>query len=87
MVEDLISTGGSSYEAIIAAREAGLKVDHCVAIFSYELQKSIDTFKDCKLTTLSNLSELLKEAVSSEYISEDEKNIVEKWQKDPEGWL
>ncbi len=88
VIEDLISTGGSSVAAVEAAREAGGIVTDCLAIFTYEMQKAKDRFKqaDCNVITLSNFSTLIRIAGENNYISTDSvKNVLE-WSKDPAGW-
>ncbi|MBM4165688.1 MAG: orotate phosphoribosyltransferase [Ignavibacteria bacterium] len=88
VVEDLISTGGSSINAINAVRNAGGIVEHCIAIFSYGLPKAKANFANanCKLHTLTNFSSLIETAVTMKYISETEKEIILKWRENPESW-
>ena len=73
VVEDLISTGGSSLEVVDALREAGCEVLGLVAIFTYGLKDSIKNFadKDCHFVTLSNYDALLPVAVEHNYIKEE----------------
>jgi orotate phosphoribosyltransferase len=61
VVEDLVSTGGSSLNAVEALREVGANVKGMVAIFSYGLESAIENFDkaDCELTTLTNFESLL----------------------------
>ena len=88
VVEDLISTGGSSLSAVKALREAGCEVLGMVAIFSYEFQKATDSFKadKCTLNTLSNYSVLIDTAVKSNYIGQAEVETLKKWRVDPANW-
>jgi orotate phosphoribosyltransferase len=88
VVEDLISTGGSSIQAVHALREAGAEVLVVFAIFSYGFQKAIDNFDSahCPFISLSNYEALLVEAESSSYISESEKSTLEEWNASPETW-
>jgi len=88
VVEDLISTGGSSLGAVKALREAGCEVLGMVAIFSYEFQKATDSFKadKCTLNTLSNYSVLIDTAVKSNYIGQAEVETLKKWRIDPANW-
>lgn len=76
VIEDLLSTGGSSLEAVEALEEAGAKVLGVAAIFKYGLKKLDENFKGIKYFTLTNLDELLEVAAEKKYISEDEINIV-----------
>ena len=88
VVEDLISTGGSSLGAVKALREAGCEVLGMVAIFTYEFKKAADAFaaENCKLNTLSSYSILIGEAVKSGYIGNAEVETLKNWRVDPAGW-
>ena len=70
VVEDLISTGGSSLQAVEAAREAGCEVLGLVAIFTYSLEKAKQAFAEAGVTyyTLSNYEELVEAAIEENYI-------------------
>jgi orotate phosphoribosyltransferase len=88
VIEDLISTGGSSLNAVKALREAGCTVLGMVAIFTYEFKKAADAFaaENCRLNTLSNYSTLIQAAVASGYISESDVETLKKWRTDPASW-
>lgn len=88
VIEDLISTGKSSLNAVEALRGAGLKVKGMVAIFSYNLDKAIENFNQakCQLITLSDYDELIHQAVHNNYISEKDLKSLVKWREDPEKW-
>lgn len=88
VIEDLISTGKSSLGAVEALKEAGGVVKGMVAIFSYEFDVATENFEraNVNLTTLSNYSHLLEQAVDSKYITDDELTTLEKWRKDPGNW-
>jgi len=88
VIEDLISTGGSSLGAVRALREAGCDVLGMAAIFTYEFSKSADGFKaaGCELQTLSNYSALISTAVETGYITNDDVATLKKWRLDPAGW-
>jgi orotate phosphoribosyltransferase len=88
VIEDLISTGKSSLNAVEALRGAGLKIKGMVAIFSYNLDKAIENFKKakCQLITLSDYNELISQAVQNNYISEKDLKSLVKWRDDPEMW-
>ena len=88
VVEDLISTGGSSLNAVKALRDAGCEVLGMVAIFTYEFKKASDSFAaaDCRLHTLSNYSVLVDTAVRTGYIGEAEVDTLKKWRLDPSVW-
>jgi orotate phosphoribosyltransferase len=88
VIEDLISTGGSSLSAVEAIRGAGCEVKGMVAIFSYNLKKAIQSFEDakCTLHTLADYDFLIQKAVESNYISENDMSSLIKWRENPEGW-
>jgi orotate phosphoribosyltransferase len=88
VIEDLISTGGSSLNAVNALREAGCVVMGMVAIFTYEFKKATDAFTagDCKLNTLSNYSTLIETALKTGYIGKEEIETLKNWRMDPAGW-
>jgi len=88
VVEDLISTGGSSFSAVQAVRDAGCSVAACIAIFTYGLAKAKKLFSDgkCKLFTLSDFSTLIDVAAETKYLNEGEKKTALAWNKDPENW-
>jgi len=88
VIEDLVSTGKSSLNAVEALRNAGCDVKGMVAIFSYNLQQAIDNFNEakCTLYTLSDYDELVKQAVEGNYISENNLKSLINWRKDPENW-
>jgi orotate phosphoribosyltransferase len=88
VIEDLISTGGSSLKAVEALREAGCDVKGMAAIFTYEFPKAVDSFKkaNCRLVTLSNYSALLLQAVDSKFIKESDLEHLSTWREAPELW-
>ena len=88
VIEDLISTGGSSLKAVEAIRNADCEVLGMVAIFSYQFQKAIDTFKEAnvELFTLSNYETLLEVAVSKKYVSKEDLETLQEWRKDAANW-
>ena len=88
LVEDLISTGGSSISAVQALREAGATVEHCLAIFSYGFEKAAAAFAEqkCALHVLLTFSQLLGIAKQNGYISSAEEEMLSSWSEDPFGW-
>ena len=88
VIEDLISTGKSSLNAVKALRKAKLDVLGMLAIFSYSFEISKSNFKNesVNLNTLSHYSELLKKAVEINYVSEKDLETLEKWNLSPEKW-
>lgn len=88
LIEDLISTGGSSVQAGLSLREHGATVTDCIAIFSYQIEKAMTRFAATQITlhTLSNFTALVDVAARDGYITNDQKKIVLEWQQDPAGW-
>ena len=88
VIEDLISTGNSSLNAVDALKEAGAVVKGMVAIFSYGFDVATDNFKkkNIDLVTLSNYDSLLEQALESNYISEKELITLHEWRKEPSTW-
>ncbi|GBU07091.1 orotate phosphoribosyltransferase [Bacteroidales bacterium] len=88
VIEDLISTGGSSLKAIEAIRNGGCDVIGMVAIFTYGLEIAEKRFKDAKvnLISLCNYDAVLEEAGRIGYIQEEEIKTLQDWRVDPANW-
>jgi orotate phosphoribosyltransferase len=88
VVEDLISTGKSSLNAVKALKEANVNVKGMVAIFSYGFDVAKENFETENITlhTLSNYENLLTEAASSNYISDKEIETLSLWNANPSVW-
>ncbi|MDE5912025.1 MAG: orotate phosphoribosyltransferase [Muribaculaceae bacterium] len=88
VVEDLISTGGSSLKAVAAIRAAGCEVVGMVAMFSYGFPVAQKAFKeaDVELVTLSNYNAMLDAALNTNYIREEDLETLREWRKDPSIW-
>lgn len=88
VIEDLISTGGSSVSAVNAVKEAGGKVIKCIAIFTYGMEKAKKMFEEakCDLVPLSNFDTLIEVASDRNYIRAEDKERILEWRKDPENW-
>jgi orotate phosphoribosyltransferase len=88
VVEDLISTGKSSLNAVKALKEAGANVKGLVAIFSYGFDIASKNFEKEKVTfnTLSNFHYLLEQSIDSSYISENELETLISWRNNPSEW-
>ncbi|NLJ43196.1 MAG: orotate phosphoribosyltransferase [Bacteroidales bacterium] len=88
VIEDLISTGGSSLNAVKALRDAGCVVLGMAAIFTYEFRKAFDGFAaaNCELHTLSNYSTLVEAAAESGYITAQDVETLRVWRTDPANW-
>ena len=88
VVEDLISTGGSSLKAVEAIRNNGCEVVGMVASYTYGFPVAEKAFSDAKvkLITLTNYEAVVDQAVKTGYITEDEVEILHEWRKDPAHW-
>ena len=88
VIEDLISTGGSSLKAVHALREAGAVVLGLGAIFTYGFEASVNAFEEaqCKFFTLSDYPSLIEVAQRQDYIKPEDKDILIQWYQNPEGW-
>lgn len=88
LVEDLISTGGSSLKAAQALTEAGFKVLGMVAIFTYGFDVAEKNFDEAgiRLVCLSDFNHLLREAVRKKYLDENQLVYVKSWRVDPANW-
>ena len=89
VIEDLISTGGSSLKAVEAIRNDGSEVIGMMAIFTYGFPVAEEAFKKAKveLTSLSNYEAVLEIALATNYIHESELTALQEWRKAPATWL
>lgn len=88
IVEDLISTGGSSLKTVDALREAGIEVAGMVAIFTYGFQVAADNFaeKKVELHTISNYNALIEVASEHNYVSAEQVESLAAWRVAPASW-
>lgn len=88
LLEDLVSTGGSSISGVNVLREEGAQVDDCIVIVSYGMKKATEKFDKEKvnLHTLTSFPVILEEAVSMGKISDEISETVKDWLSDPHGW-
>ncbi|MBC6308243.1 orotate phosphoribosyltransferase [Listeria sp. FSL L7-1582] len=88
VIEDLISTGGSSITAVEALREAGCEVLGIAAIFTYGLEKGKTLLgaANVEVAALTNYETLLEVALDEGYVSEGDMATLKEWNKDPEKW-
>lgn len=88
VVEDLISTGGSSLKAVEALRNAGYEVVGMVASYTYGFPVAQQAFADAgvKLVTLTDYEHVVAEALATGYISEKDVELLREWRKDPANW-
>ncbi|WP_341282208.1 orotate phosphoribosyltransferase [Paenibacillus sp. FSL H8-0537] len=88
VIEDLISTGGSSLKAGLAVREAGAEVLAVLAIFTYQFEQATSAFAEANmpLETLSNYSELIEAAVELGKVQSDDMLKLQAWREDPQSF-
>lgn len=88
VIEDLISTGGSSLKAVQALRDAGCKVMGMVASFTYGFPQAEKAFEEAgvRLVTLTDYPAMLQAAIGSGYIGNESLQTLEEWRKNPSEW-
>ena len=88
VVEDLISTGGSSLKAVAALREAGFEVVGMVASYTYGFPVAEEAFREAgvKLVTLTDYEHVVEKALETGYIKETDVPMLHEWRKDPSNW-
>ena len=88
VVEDLISTGGSSLKAVEALRQYGVEVIGMVASFTYGFPVAEEAFKEAgvKLVTLSDYNAVLEQAAETGYIKKEDLEVLNEWRKSPSTW-
>ena len=88
VVEDLVSTGGSSLKAVEALRAAGMKVQGMVSVFSYGFDLASRNFyeADVSLISLSDYGHLINQALYEKYINEEQVVTLKAWRVDPANW-
>jgi len=90
VIEDLISTGGSSARAVQAVRDANGDCNHCLSIFNYGLDKAVQAFDalnpKCNVRSLLTYDTLLRTAKDVGYLDAGQVKLLEEWREDPFGW-
>lgn len=88
VIEDLISTGGSSLKAVEALRAANVNVMGMLAIFTYQFSVSFDAFAkaNCKVDTLTNYTALIELATEKNYITPAQMESLKEWRNHPDTW-
>ena len=88
VIEDLISTGGSSLKAVEAIRKAGCEVVGMVAAYTYGFAVAEDAFKaaDVKLVTLTDYEHVVQKAVETGYIAKEDVVLLNEWRLNPAEW-
>jgi orotate phosphoribosyltransferase len=89
LIEDLISTGGSSLKAAEAVKAAGMQVRAIVSVFTYGFPQAEANFKKAKVESISltDYSTLLQVAQENNYIAEGDLKKLNAWRETPESWL
>jgi len=88
VVEDLISTGKSSLQAVNALKDAGLSVAGLVSIFTYGFDLAEENFKEakCRFATLSNYNTLIQYAAENSFIAQSDVDLLNQWRRNPAEW-
>ncbi|MFW5696311.1 MAG: orotate phosphoribosyltransferase [Phototrophicaceae bacterium] len=88
LVEDLITTGGSSLSGIEALRSDGAVAEDCIAIVSYGFSETVERFTEAgtRLFTLTSFPKILEQATAREILNPDEAATISDWLSDPHGW-
>lgn len=89
VIEDLVSTGGSSLKAVNAIRDAGCEVVGMLANFTYEFPLSIKRFRDAgvRMIPLCTYSAMLEAAQEAHYIRPEDMATLQDWRRDPANWV
>lgn len=88
IIEDLVSTGGSSLKAVNALRDAGSIVVGMIASFTYGFPTAVNAFSEAgvRLATLTDYETLIQVAVSNGYVKAESLPVLREWRADPSGW-
>lgn len=88
VIEDLISTGGSSLKAVEAIRKVGCEVVGMVAAYTYGFAVAEEAFKaaDVKLVTLTDYEHVVQKAVETGYIAKEDVVLLNEWRLNPAEW-
>jgi orotate phosphoribosyltransferase len=88
VIEDLVSTGGSSLKAAKALRDAGFKIEGMVSVFTYGFEVAIQNFEKAKinLICLSDYNHLVEFALEKKQITDEQLTYLKAWRYDPANW-
>lgn len=88
VIEDLVSTGGSSMKAVISLRDAGARVTDTISIFTYGFGQAVGLFQNgnCRLHSLVHYDDMSSEAHRLDYISQEHISELKSWREDPSRW-
>jgi orotate phosphoribosyltransferase len=88
VIEDLISTGGSSIQVVEVLKNEGYEVAGVLAIFDYQFEKARNNFKlaKCNYKSICDYQSLIQEAIAMDYINSSQLDVLKDWNKDPQFW-
>ncbi len=88
LIEDLISTGGSSLKAVSALASIGAQIKGLASVFTYDFKIASDGFKKakCPIITLCNYHALIEQAAKANYVDEQDMESLKTWREDPANW-
>lgn len=88
VIEDLVSTGKSSLNAVKALNERGAQVKGMISVFTYQFEEATKAFDEARVTlvSLSNYSTLIEQALSESYISQEDVESLKEWRSNPKAW-
>jgi len=88
VIEDLISTGGSSIKAVKALRDAGCKVTGMISVFTYGFKQAAENFKkeNCPVVSLCDYETLISKAVDANFVTSTDVHTLRAWRENPESW-
>jgi orotate phosphoribosyltransferase len=88
VIEDLISTGGSSIQVVEVLKNEGYDVAGVLAIFDYQFEKARNNFKiaKCNYKSICDYQSLIQEAIAMDYINSSQLDVLKDWNKDPQFW-
>lgn len=88
VIEDLISTGGSSLKAVAALKEAGLEIKGLVATFTYDFAEAHERFMnaECPYVTLTDYDTLVQKALATNMINQEDIQSLNDWKLNPSAW-
>lgn len=89
LIEDMVSTGGNGVKAVETIHSAGCEVVGMTALFSYEFPLSVKRFRDANINfiPLTTYKAMLRAAIDSKYISDNDLEALNEWRKDPSTWV
>lgn len=89
LIEDAVTTGGSSLAGVEALRAAGALVEDCIAIVSFGFRETLDAFTEAgvRLHTLTRFDLIIRYALEMGQLSQHDVNLITDWLRDPHNWM